>query len=275
MLIGTAPNYRGRMEWTPAEAASWIAVPGPYDDKYSRGVLGLVTGSERYPGAAVLGAEAALHTGVGMLRYLGGAREAVLARRPEAVTAPGRVQAWVLGSGVDADDADTADRMRAALAEGVPAVLDAGGLGLAGAATGHVVLTPHAGELARMLGVERAEVIADPAGSATAAAERFGAVVLLKGSTTHVRGAGLELEARMAPAWLATAGAGDALGGILGALLATHPQASPADLAHLAASAAVIHGLAAQRASAGGPFTILHLCHAIPATIADLLRTHR
>ena len=119
-----------------ADAAAWIAVPGPDDDKYSRGVLGLVTGSERYPGAAVLGAEAALHTGVGMLRYLGGARDAVLARRPEAVTAEGRVQAWVLGSGIDPDDPLLGERMRAALAEGVPTVLDAGALDLAGDASG-------------------------------------------------------------------------------------------------------------------------------------------
>ena len=64
------------MEWTAKDAKAWIAVPGPDDDKYSRGVLGLVTGSERYPGAGALSVEAALHTGVGMLRYLGGARDA-------------------------------------------------------------------------------------------------------------------------------------------------------------------------------------------------------
>ncbi len=259
------------MEWTPADAAAWIAVPGPDDDKYSRGVLGLVTGSERYPGAAVLGAEAALHTGVGMLRYLGGARDAVLARRPEAVTAEGRVQAWVLGSGIDEDEAPLHRRMRSTLADAVPTVLDAGALELVKDAVGPIILTPHAGELARLLGVERSSILADPATSAAAAAEQFGAVVLLKGATTHVRGHGVELEARVAPPWLATAGAGDALGGILGALLATHHDADGADLARIAASAAVVHGLAAERAGAGGPFTVLHLCHAIPAVIADLI----
>ena len=55
----------------PSEARAWIATPGPDDDKYSRGVLGFVTGSPRYPGAAVLGVDAALHAGVGMVRYLG------------------------------------------------------------------------------------------------------------------------------------------------------------------------------------------------------------
>ena len=57
--------------WTPSDAARFIAVPASDDDKYSRGVLGVVTGSAAYPGAAVLGVEAALHTGVGMVRYLG------------------------------------------------------------------------------------------------------------------------------------------------------------------------------------------------------------
>src|SRR6195952_1616698 len=94
------------------DAKKWIAVPGENDDKYSRGVLGFVTGSARYPGAAVLGVEAALHTGVGMVRYLGPGRPTrlVLQRRPEAVTAEGRVQAWVLGSGQDASERDDSTR---------------------------------------------------------------------------------------------------------------------------------------------------------------------
>src|SRR5687767_15824194 len=108
----------------PDDAAIWISVPGPGDDKYSRGVLGVVTGSARYPGAAVLGVEAALHTGVGMVRYLGPGRPTrlVLARRPEAVTTDGRVQAWVLGSGQDpAERADgTGALLDTALAQNVP-----------------------------------------------------------------------------------------------------------------------------------------------------------
>lgn len=257
------------MQWTAGDAAAWVAVPRPDDDKYSRGVLGLVTGSERYPGAGVLSAEAALHTGVGMLRYLGGAPGAVLARRPEAVTSEGRVQAWVLGSGIDHDDAVLQERMRSALGEGVPTVLDAGAVELVSEARGPVVITPHTGELARLLGVERAEVTWDPAGAAEEAMRRTGATVLLKGSTSYIRGDEVELEAAVAPAWLATAGAGDALGGILGALVATH-HPEP-DLPRLAATAAVLHGLAAERASGGGPFTVLHLCHALPRVIAELL----
>ena len=83
--------------WQAEDARGWIAVPTEQDDKYSRGVLGMVTGSARYPGAAVLGAEAAARTGVGMIRYLGAqqAAQEVLRRRPEIVSAPGRVQAWL------------------------------------------------------------------------------------------------------------------------------------------------------------------------------------
>lgn len=260
-------------EFGPDEARPFIAVPGPDDDKYSRGVLGFVTGSARYPGAAVLGVEAALHTGVGMVRYLGPGRPTrlVLQRRPEAVTAGGRVQAWVLGSGQDATDRDdaTVDLLDRALAQPVPVVLDSGALDRVRDAAGAVVVTPHAGELAAMLGVERAAVHDDLAGSATRAAAEFGVTVLLKGHVTHVATpAGLRHRVSSPTTWLSTAGSGDALAGILGALVATHPDG---DLADLAATAAVLHGLAGERASGGGPFTVLGLCAQLPAVIAELL----
>lgn len=264
------------------EAAVRIAVPTETDDKYSRGVVGLVTGSTRYPGAAVLGVEAALRTGVGMVRYLGPeeSRRLVLARRPEAVTAPGRVHAWVLGSGQEAEARDDAENalLEAALAEAVPVVLDGGALGLHAQARGPLVLTPHAGELARLLDVERAVVLAEPERWAREAASRTGATVLLKGHTTRVADPTGQLFAvSSAPTWLATAGAGDALAGILGALLATNASRigiEPDALAPIAATAAVIHGLAAERASNGGPFTILDLCAAIPGVIAELVAEH-
>ena len=270
--------------FSPDDAARLIAVPGETDDKYRRGVLGVVTGSVEYPGAAVLGVEAALRTGVGMVRYLGPARatDLVLQRRPEAVTEPGRVQAWLLGSGMPVAGTGSElepaarERLHHALDSGRPLVLDAGALDLAAATDAPAVIVPHAGELARLLRLEREAVHADPLGSARAAAERFGVTVLLKGHTTHVVGAaGEELVARSAPAWLATAGAGDALAGILGALVATHADAVVDDaalLGRLAAAAAVIHGLAAQRASAGGPFTVLDLCRELGPTVAQLVK---
>ena len=99
------------LEWTAEHAAGVLRMPTASDDKYSRGVLGVRTGSERYPGAAVLGVEAAHRTGLGMVRYLGPERPAalVLARRPETVTADGRVQAWLIGSGTDASERSAAE----------------------------------------------------------------------------------------------------------------------------------------------------------------------
>jgi hydroxyethylthiazole kinase-like uncharacterized protein yjeF len=265
--------------WTPDDAKHWIDVPRDDDDKYSRGVLGVVTGSDQYPGAAVLGVEAALHTGLGMLRYLGPERAAsyVLHRRPEAVTSPGRVQAWLLGSGIDASTLDgvTTTRFREAAGSGLPLVLDAGALQVRDQTEGPIVVTPHFRELAKATGGSVDDIAADPAEAAARAAGEWGATVLLKGHRTYVASpGGLRLVASSAPSWLATAGAGDALGGILGALVATHSDEIASDqdaLAKLAATASVVHGLAATRASGGGPFTVLDLVAAVPATIARLL----
>jgi NAD(P)H-hydrate repair Nnr-like enzyme with NAD(P)H-hydrate dehydratase domain len=266
-------------EFGPADARKWIAVPGPADDKYSRGVVGFVTGSARYPGAAVLGVDAALHTGVGMVRYLGPGRATrlVLQRRPEAVTADGRVQAWVLGSGQDPAERDdaTAGLRDRALAQPVPVVLDSGALEGVGRASGPVVVTPHAGELATMLRIDRAAVEADPDAAAARAASASGATVLLKGHRSVIATPdGIRHQVVAPTTWLSTAGSGDALAGVLGALVATHHReiaADPAVLADLAATACVLHGLAGQRAGAGGPFTVLGLCAQLPPVIAGLL----
>jgi hydroxyethylthiazole kinase-like uncharacterized protein yjeF len=279
-------------EWTRDDAAKWISVPGPGDDKYSRGVLGVITGSTRYPGAAVLGVEAALRTGVGMVRYIGPERAAdlVMQRRPEAVNSLGRVQAWLIGSGMDHDDRDAETRARCneAISQSLPTVLDGGALDLVVGATGPVVITPHFRELAR-LWVGRSEagesrsvseivaaIAAEPSTWAARAAEKWGVTVLLKGHETWVAAPGdVALVTCSAPSWVATAGAGDALGGILGALVATHSQsaAEPGVLAKLAATASVIHGLAAHSVSAGGPFTILDLAAEVPVVVTELLRS--
>ncbi|HEX4442717.1 MAG TPA: ADP/ATP-dependent (S)-NAD(P)H-hydrate dehydratase [Galbitalea sp.] len=268
----------GYEPWTAEDAAAMIAVPGDSDDKYTRGVLGVITGSTMYPGAAVLGVEAALRTGVGMVRYLGPERPGtlVLSRRPEVVTADGRVQAWLIGSGIDkVDGSESATQMKQAIAQDVPIVLDGGALSLSRDAAGPVVITPHYRELAGLIDGDAAEIAKDPGSAAATAAVTLGVTVLLKGHTTHIASPeGLLLSASFAPAWLATAGAGDALGGVLGALVATHSDeviADPSVLAKLAATASVLHGLAAQRASAGGPLTVLDLAQQMSATIADLL----
>ncbi|NEM90510.1 ADP-dependent NAD(P)H-hydrate dehydratase [Galbitalea soli] len=262
-----------------ADAARHIAVPRDDDDKYSRGVLGVITGSEQYPGAAVIGVDAALHTGVGMVRYLGSDRPStlVLQRRPEAVATNGRVQAWLIGSGMDAVDREpgAAARMDSAVAESVPVVLDGGALDLHARTSGPTVITPHYRELARVLGVDAAAVAADPGEAAHGAALTLGVTVLLKGHTSHIAAPdGTRLSVAAAPSWLATAGAGDALGGILGALVATNSSAvvtDPGLLARLAATAALLHGRAAARASGGGPLTVLGLIAELPGTIAGLI----
>lgn len=264
-------------EWTAAEAREWIAVPREWDDKYSHGVLGVITGSADYPGAAVLGVDAALHTGVGMVRYLGTERAAalVLGRRPEAVTVDGRVQAWLLGSGMEdaSDDTLVSARLWTALESGHPMVLDAGAVGFSGDAAGPTVLAPHYGELARTLGADLAEVAAEPQDWADRAARSLDTTVVLKGHTTWIAGPGGTFRVDAPTTWLATAGTGDALAGILGALLATHARAIAEDdaiLTQLAATAVLLHGLAGARAGAGGPFTVLGLNAALPAVIASL-----
>ena len=284
-------DNRDRQEpktWEAADAHGWIAVPTEDDDKYSRGVLGMVTGSARFPGAAVLGAEAAARTGVGMIRYLGAphAAEEVLRRRPEVVSAPGRVQAWLVGSGMSADDRsdDDARRLSAALDDGTPLVIDAGALDLVSGATGPVVITPHYRELAVALAAAGGdaptpgadEIRADPGGWAERAAYALGVTVLLKGHTTHVVAPGRRLITVTAgPAWLATAGSGDVLGGVLGALVATHADAvgerGHDALAALAATAAWVHGRAGESASQGGPVVALDVAEAVPGVLRRLL----
>lgn len=261
----------------------WISVPEAGDDKYSRGVLGVVTGSDRFPGAAVLGVEGAARTGTGMIRYLGPSRAAdfVLHRRPEVVTADGRVQAWLIGSGMpaDRDDALTA-RLREHLGQGLPVVLDAGALDLVADAAGPALLTPHYGELAALLGardmrVDKATIARDPAAWAVRAARTVGATVLLKGSTTFVADpTGLRHTVTAGPPWVATAGAGDVLGGVLGALLATHEQElrdDPGVLADLAAAGAWLHGEAGRIASRGAAIAALDIAEAIPQVLRTLL----
>lgn len=265
-------------------AALW-PVPGGAAHKYTRGVLGVVAGTPRYPGAAVLVSSAAVLAGVGMVRYVGEVGDAVLAARPEVVVGTGRVQAWAVGPGIDPDDEVAAARVRdalgAAAADDLPVVADAGALGLLpDRLTPLTVLTPHAGELATLLGargepVERADVEREPLRWAVRAQQLTGATVLLKGAVTVVAGAHGALYAQAeAPAWLATAGAGDVLTGLLGALLAGRSddvRADPTLVAALAAAAASVHGRAEQVANPGGPVAALAVAQALPGVVAALV----
>jgi hydroxyethylthiazole kinase-like uncharacterized protein yjeF len=273
------------MSWTTARAVRWLHRPTADDDKYSRGVLGVATGSERYPGAAVLGVDAAVRTGAGMVRYVGpdAVADLVLQRRPEVVRGVGRVQAWLIGSGIDAEDPGDERRedFRRALAEGVPVVVDAGALSAAlGGIQGLAVLTPHAGELQRLLAaagedVDRAGIARDRERWASRAAEATGAVVLLKGARSIVAApGGSVLRLPEATPWLSTAGTGDVLAGILGTVVAAAAGRidSHVALAEATATASLLHALAADRASGGGPIAALDVAEAVPRIVADLLR---
>jgi NAD(P)H-hydrate repair Nnr-like enzyme with NAD(P)H-hydrate dehydratase domain len=205
---------------------------------------------------------------------------AVLAAHPEVVVGSGRVQAWAAGSGIDpADRAQQLGRVLAATQQGLPAVLDAGAVMVRDDLGPHVVLTPHAGEMADLLtsrGVPttRAQVEASPLATARTAHQVTGATILLKGPSTVVVGPGVVYAQADGPAWLATAGAGDVLTGLLGALLAARAEQVPDNprlVATLAALAALVHGRAATRANPGGPVTAGDVARAIPATVAALL----
>ncbi|WP_087130774.1 ADP-dependent NAD(P)H-hydrate dehydratase [Microbacterium esteraromaticum] len=271
-------------EWTRTDMATALRVPTAADDKYSRGVVALRTGSADYPGAAVLGVEAAWRSGAGYVRYIGGAADAVLARRPETVAGADlgrtRIGAWVIGSGTDAahrSDNET-DALQKILAGSVPVVVDAGALDLVAEAAAPRLLTPHAGELARLctrLGMNADRLEADRAGIVSEVAEKLGATVLLKGATTLIAAPGAQLIAvSNAPSWLATAGTGDVLGGVLGALIAANPQ-HPID--ETAAAGVWLHAHAARLASGavdgapGHPIVALDVAEALPLAIAELL----
>lgn len=245
----------------PADVVALLPVPGPFEHKYTRGVVGVRAGSETYPGAAVLCTSGAGCGLAGMVRYLGSAADAVRARHPEVVVAEGRVQAWVVGSG---GAADAEQALAEALADGVPTVVDADALMHVQRGTPGVVLTPHAGELARMLGVEREEVEADQLGFARRAAQEYDAVVLLKGRRTLVaRPDGRVRVTTSGVPWLAVAGAGDVLAGVIGALLAAGSE--PWDAASVGSW---LHGAAAAQASGGGPLS----ASAVAGTVSEVVR---
>jgi hydroxyethylthiazole kinase-like uncharacterized protein yjeF len=259
------------------DVAALLPRPALDAHKYTRGVVGVRAGSAEYRGAGVLSVSGAACGLAGMVRFVpaGSVEEAapvialVQAAHPEAVVGEGRVQAWVVGSG---GGASSADQLRAALADDVPLVVDADALAVldecGGVAGRPAVLTPHAGELARMTGVAREEVEADQLGSARRAAAGFGCVVMLKSRHTLVAHPdGRVRVTTVGPPWLATAGAGDVLGGLVGALLAAGLSAYDA-----ASVGSWVHGAAAGLARPDGPVNAAEVGRAVPELCARLLR---
>ncbi|WP_461166418.1 NAD(P)H-hydrate dehydratase [Tsukamurella serpentis] len=259
-----------------ADVAAHWPVPGAGDDKYSTGVLGIVAGDARYPGAAVLSVGAAVRATSAMVRYAGPARAAVLSAWPEVVGSEevgdaGRVQAWAAGPGMGVDE-DAADRLAAVLDQDLPTVLDADALtllaehpGLLAGRTSPTVLTPHAGEFARLM----SPVGRDRIAAAREAAREFGATVLLKGHRTVVAGPdGRVVVDTAGSSWAATPGSGDVLTGIVGTLLAA--GLDPVDAASCAAR---VHALAAARAADGAPTSAAAISGAIPEVLRQVLKT--
>jgi hydroxyethylthiazole kinase-like uncharacterized protein yjeF len=243
------------------DIAGWWPRPGARADKYTRGVVGVATGSAGYPGAALLSVAGALAGPAGMVRYAGPAGHEVVVAYPPVIVAPrvadaGRVQAWTCGSGLGRDEL-AATELRSVLASAVPAVLDADALNLLVGGSfadglrrrnAPLVLTPHDREFARLAG-------ADPGADRLEAALRLSAwtnaVVLLKGDRTIVAAPDGRAWANPTgtPA-LATGGTGDVLAGLIGSLLAAGLEPARAALA-----GAYLHGLAGRRAAAAGPVT--------------------
>lgn len=270
------------------DASKCLKIPNQSSNKYSRGVLGVITGSNEYPGAAILSTRAGAQSNIGMVRYAGPlrAQNLVLQASPEVVASEqlsGKLDAITVGSGIpDAEHCnnESAENQRKYIesilaqysnenynAETQPSnnlppiCVDAGALDLLPKKVcAKVVLTPHAGELSSLfkrydLEISAQEILQNPVEYAQKAANLTGATVLVKGATTAVASPNdLHLPiyiAKYGPTWLATAGSGDVLAGILGALLAQREKQdeSGRNYAFIAASAAIIHGISAVFAS--------------------------
>jgi hydroxyethylthiazole kinase-like uncharacterized protein yjeF len=274
--------------WTTKDSKRHIVVPSELDHKYSRGTLGAITGSAQFPGAAVLTSKAAIATGLGVLRFhsSSGLAHLVLHAAPEALVQPGKVDAWLAGSGVsDKKYSDYTTWLRhrwfkLLSAQSVPTVLDAGALNWAGKLSQPTLITPHAGELSRLLtkrgvAVSSEAIEADPKKWSMVAAEKLSVTVLLKGSTTYIAQKDFLIELPKATPWLATAGSGDVLAGIIGTLLATNYIEILNDennLACVAATGAFIHNSAALLASKDAPIFATSIIEFIPEAIRKILK---
>lgn len=249
-----------------------LAAPPASAHKYTRGLLGVVAGT--MPGAALLAARAAQGAGAGYVKLLGEAAtpppDLVVDRAPLAnVLSDPRFAALLAGPGLGRD-ATARERLAIALAEPIPAVLDADALVLLSARqlaerTAPLIATPHDGELAAL---ERAFAL-DGAGSkvqrAAALARASGMVIVAKGADTLVAGPdGALAFAPRGSSWLSTAGTGDVLAGAIASRLACGEPAFAA-----ACQGVWLHGEAARRTAA--PFTAGQLAEQVASAYAACL----
>lgn len=240
-----------------------LAAPGAADHKYTRGLVGVVAGA--MPGAARLAAGAAARGGAGYVVLAGEDAgvpfDAVVQR---AAIHPERAAAVLVGPGLGRGDM-ARTLCEEWLSSGRTLVLDGDALSLIDAdslrlRTAPTVLTPHAGEFARLFGEPSGDRIA----AALDAARRSGAVVVLKGATTIVASPSGEARVHCPSSWLSTAGTGDVLAGLVAARLAVTKAPFRA-----ACEAVWLHARAA--ALAGPALVADDLAMHIPAAIAECL----
>ena len=248
---------------------TWPKVP-KNADKYARGVVGIMTGSERYPGAAVLSVLGAANSGAGFVRFCGAdaAKPAIVSRVPSVTYGPGRVDSWVIGSGWDEEDrSGNLAQWQQALSTNVPIVADAGALFYAadGMPDGSL-MTPHAGELARLLALTREEVVRAPSDYVGEAARLFRTTILLKGHNQYLSTpSGQVSQPLEGSPWLAQAGSGDVLAGIAGTVLA---QLKDPELAGLLA-ASLQAWVSTQHP---GPFPPDRMAEFLPKTLGSFVQ---
>lgn len=262
----------------PSPVASMPTLaPGPGDNKYSFGAVGVHAGSADYPGAGLLATRGALRATSSMVRFVPATPDAarlVIGAFPEVVPDPkgtGTVQAAVVGPG-RGTDASAERELGELLRSQLPLVIDADALTVlarnpelraaVGKRASASVLTPHAGEFARFGAPDPASL-----------ARELGCIVLLKGRITQITDGARTWTVNAGCSWAATPGSGDVLSGVLGALLARpRDRQDPFDSVLLGA---VLHAraaaLAAQLPGSGpAPTTASAIADALPGAIADL-----
>jgi hydroxyethylthiazole kinase-like uncharacterized protein yjeF len=245
-----------------------LVPPGPGDHKFRRGYVAVEAGE--MPGAAALTAAAAARSGAGYVRLLAEHRVAgipnAIVQRPSAdLVEDDRIDVIVAGPGFGRTEA-ARGRLDDLLARRVPLVLDADALNLLGddahlkGLARDVILTPHGGEFDRLFGAFTSDRVA----AVRAAAERSGAVVVLKGADTVIAAPDGEAAIACPPHWLATAGTGDVLAGVIAAIYAQGLAAFPA-----ACAGVWLHSRAAELA--GAPLIADDLLDRLPAAFAECL----
>ncbi|WP_315579983.1 ADP/ATP-dependent (S)-NAD(P)H-hydrate dehydratase [uncultured Actinomyces sp.] len=296
--------------FNPQSAREFLFAPSADEDKYRRGVVGVVAGSDTYPGAGLLAAFAASNTGVGMVRLNSTRRveDLVLHYAPGVVTVGGRIQSGVIGPGCTNERYDDCRELaQFCIDSKLPLIIDAGALDLVrglvdyadtrSRSLSRTILTPHHGEAARLLtqlgsSQSRAGVDADPAASAKELASLTGAIILLKSATTvcsylkHEQGSRTQeiVSIPQETPWAGVAGSGDVLAGTVAGITAGfqaraerrqgNPLISEAECATLASLGAWAHAQAALRASVGSegarPIQAIDIARALPGIIGGL-----